>query len=228
MPGLEKFFNFSQKDNCVYFTGEKLEIFVPMRYQAKNYLKIGNNIQALGVFAMRVNDTIEGGLQLPAVITFDPVDAYVETIDEQQYYTCILRKGGKLMTTLDVMQDNKVGYFLWTEFLALGNHPRFFTYDNSITLLDDIKAYTGKGLPVDHALFEIVIAHLFRDSDDLSIHYRHTDMRKPPAHVTLRDVGYGTSSTHSRILGSYADTGRTAALLQEEKESGTLENLFRA
>lgn len=228
MSEIDRFFELDKKEKCVRFLGDKLEIFIPMRYQNSNFLVVENKVHTLGIFSMRVNDSIEGGLQMPAVIQVDPVDTYVETKDGEQYFVCVLNKGSRIMTTTGVLKNDKIGYFMWTEFLSLGRMPEYITYDNSVSLFDDLKELTGKGTNTDHVLMEIVLAHVFRDPDNLNVFYRHSNMNKKPAQVTLRDVAYGPSSTHSRIIGSYSDDGRNAALLNQSDQNHTLEDFFRA
>ena len=208
--------------------GDKLEIFIPMRYQAKNLLIIEDKISALGIFSMRINDSIDCGLQIPAVIQIDPISTHLETINENQFFVCELHRGSRLITNLYVLQNEKLGYAVWLEFLSLGNMPSFINYHNAAFLFDDMKEITGKGIPVNHAVFEIIFAHVYRDAKDLNTFYRHTRMTEPPAQVTLRDVGHGPSSTHGRILGSYSEDGRNAALLNQSEHNSTLEDFFRA
>ena len=227
MPAVDQFFEIDEKNDCVRFIGDTLEIFIPMRYQSKNYLIIKDKIDALGIFSMRVNGSIEGGLQIPAVIQIDAAETYNETIDGEQFFVCKLNKGGRIMTTLKVVKDKELVYFIWTEFLSLGHMPKYMTYDGATTLFDDLKEITGSGTGVDHALIEIILAHVYRDPNNLSIFYRHTDMRQPPAQISLRDIGYGASTTHARIIGSYADVGRNSALLNQSDQNHTLEDLFR-
>lgn len=228
MTDLSQYFEQDDKENCVRFIGDKLECFIPVRYKNENFLIVADKIQALGIFSIRINDTLTGGLQIPAVIQIDPTETYETTIDEEKYFVCVLTKNHRVMCSLDVMQIEKVGYFMWREFLSLGHFPSYINYQNVNSLFDDLKEITGRGLGANHAILEIILAHLFRDPDDLNIKYRHTPMVKPPAHVTLRDVSYGPSTTHSRIFGSYSDIGRNAALLNQSDTNSELSDLFRS
>lgn len=227
MSKLTPYFEQDTKEKCVRFIGDKLEIFIPMRYQLKNYLAIEDKISALGIFSMKVNDSIEGGLQLPAVIQIDPVETYEATINDVKYLVCVLTKGGKIMTSTEVLQDDKVGYFMWTEYLSLGRMPEFIDYEGTATLFDDLREVTGRGIDVDSAIIGIILAQMNRDPDDINIFYRHTRMLKKPFLVNLRNVGYGPSSTHARVVGSYSDDGRNAALLNQSDQNHKLEDFFR-
>ena len=222
------YFEQDDKEQCVSFIGDKLECFIPLRYQNENYLIIEDKVQALGYFTLRINDSIWGGLQLPAVIQLDPTETYETTMEGEKYFVCVLTKNRRVMCSTSVMQIEKIGYFIWREFLYLGHYPKYINYRNVNTLLDDLKEITGRGFGANHVIIEIVLAHLFRDAHDLNIKYRHTTMNEPPATVTLKDISYGPSTTHSRIFGSYSDVGRNAALLNQSDNNSELSDLFRS
>lgn len=222
-----QYFELSEKDDCVYFTGEKCECFIPLRYQDKGVLHLTSKVQTLAIFSMKINDSIECGLQLPAVIEIDPVDTYTTAIDGEQFIVCVLHKGSKILTTLKLIKDKSLQYVVWTEFLSLGHMPSYMGYDAATTLFDDFNEVSGQSIGTDHALVELVMAHIFRDPDNKAIFYRHTPMKKTPAIISLRDIGYGASTTHSRIIGSYPETGLNSALLNPSSENNELEDMFR-
>lgn len=225
---IDQYFEVNEKDDCVRFVGDKLEVYVPMRYEPKNYLVIGEKIQALAIFSMRINETTECGIVLPAVIVMDPSKTYETTIEGDKFFVCEFSKGDRFMCSLEILKNDKIGYYMWTEFLSLGNVPSFISYETILSLFDDVGETTGVAINVDHAVIEIVYAHLYRKKGDLSTYYRHTDMKSPPDMVSLRDVGYGPTTTHSRIIGAFAEEGRNAALLNQEEHSSRLEEYFRA
>lgn len=218
---------FKQEEDCVRFIGDDLKCFIPMRYKAKNMLIVDSMVTALGIFTMLINDSIQCGLQIFATIRIDPDSTYETTIDGEDFFVCELKKNNRLMTTLNIMQDNNVGYVAWTEMIASGHLPSYINYENIATLFDDMKEHTGKGTSVNHAAFEMLYAHLFRDADDPHVHYRYTDMKKPPVFINVRNVSYGPTSTQSRIIGSYADDGRNAALVNQAEENHEIEDFFR-
>lgn len=229
MNEFAEFFQHDATTGEVRFIGDKLEIFIPTRYENKNLLTIGNNVSALAMFDMVINDSIPCGYKLPAVITIEPYETYRDTIDGVSYFVVVLHKGGRFMTTDVVVQDNQIGYQIWLEFLSLGNMPKFVNYGNIATLLDDVKAITGAGASdIHHSMFEIIYAHIYRDPDNLTTHYRHTKKNKPPAQVSLSDVSYGPDSTFAKVFGSYSDDGRNSALLNTDtRTTETLSDVFR-
>lgn len=228
MKDIGRFFVTDVKNDCVTFTGDKLECFIPIRYKVQNFLKIGSKIEAFGIFSMRVNDDPElNGFQLPAIISIDPVETYEVTMNEEAYFVCVLRKGSKFMTTLSMMQLSQAGFFMWNEFVSVGHMPEYMTYDYAAILFDDLGPISGSKLNADHSILEMILAHIYRDPQDLNTFYRYSTSREKPQLINLRDVAYGAQTTHSRILGSYSETGYNSALLNTSKENHPLEDLFR-
>lgn len=227
MTDVEKYFELSEKDNCVFFMGDKAECLIPQRYLDKEFLIMDSKISVLAAFTIIINDTLVGGILIPTMITMDPVSVELETRDGEQYYVATLKKGSQFITNLDVVQVDRTGYDIWLEFISLAHMPSFIEYNDTCFIFDDMKEFTGKAINTNHVILEIIMAHLHRSQDDLTIPYRLTTMKKPPEQITLRDIGHGTSSTHSRIIGSYSDIGRTAALLNQSDENHELEDYFR-
>lgn len=225
--GLEQYFELSEEDNCVRFLGEKLECYIPERYTSLNLLEVGATVKTLGIFKMVIDDDITCGLQLPCVIEIDPADVSKITDGQEKYYLCTLNKGGQLITSLDLLQNAKIGYLTWREFMSVDHMPDYVNYENVAFLFDDLKECTGKGIAADHAILEIIFAHIFRDAKDPNVFYRHTNMKEKPYKITLTSISYGTSGTFSKIAGSYAQQGYNSAMLNPAEENTELEDLFR-
>lgn len=226
-PDMENYFKIDEKNNCVFFTGEKLLCYIPKKYEKRNYLIIEDKIRALGIFDIEIDGKIEAGICIPAVITIDPVDIYETTKNDVRYLVCELHKGSQFVCNMEVLVDSDIPYYIWTEFLSLGNAPEFMTYDIFTSLFDNTAYYCGKGLQANHAIYEVVVSYIHRDADDINKFYRHTNMNKPPLLVNIRDIAHSTTTTHSRIVGSFGDAGRTSALLHQSEENHPLEDLYR-
>lgn len=224
---MTEYFKFSETDHSFVFTGDTLEIYIPERYQEKGFLQLGEHVSVLGIFSMKINDKEEVGFLLPAMINMDPIDIAETTINGEKYFVCTLNKGCVFHDSDVVLQNNGTGYFMWNEFLALGHMPKFITYGNIIGLFDNLAKYSGLNLNGAHTILELIYAHMFRDANNMTKFYRHTDMSKPPAMINLHDVAYGATTTHSRIAGSYTSIGLNSALLNQETKNNELEDIFR-
>lgn len=223
-----KFFKKDEKSDCILFMGDKLEVFIPIRYKNENFLILGDKIQALGFLALTINEKIKAQLCLPALIEMDPVETYETSIGDDKYFVAVLHKGNQFMTSTRVMQNDRVGYLSWREFLSVGHMPPHITYENVHNLYDHLGQITGKGIPVDHAIVEIIYAHIYRNQDNMQQFYRHSKMNKPPVLTTLKSVAYGPDSTLSRVAGSYSQDGLVSAMLHPEDAPSELEEIFRS
>jgi len=226
MADLSNKFEYSEKDDCTRFMGDKLIIRVPEHYTMLGYLVIADVVHVLGIFPMNV-DGVDCGLQIPGVIDVDPSDIRTETINDKKYTILELHKGDRIMCTSSVIKDGKLHYAMWKEFIGGGKMPEYLDYDATACLFDDCKKITGKGIDVNHAVIEIVYAHIYRDRDDLTKFYRLTPMTKPPVNIKLNQPAYATNSTHARIIGSYAEQGMNSALIHQNAENVEIEDVFR-
>ena len=226
MADLSSKFEYSEKDDCTRFMGDKLIIRVPEHYTMLGYLVIAEVVHVLGIFPMNV-DGVDCGLQIPGVIDVDPSDIRTETINDKKYTILELHKGDRIMCTSSVIKDGKLHYAMWKEFISGGKIPEYLDYDATACLFDDCKKITGKGIDVNHAVIEIVYAHIYRDRDDLTKLYRLTPMTKPPVNIKLNQPAYATNSTHARIIGSYAEQGMNTALIHQNAENVEIEDIFR-
>ena len=114
------------------------------------------------------------------------------------------------------------------EFITRGKLIFNIDYDTLSTLFDQAKAMCDQKIPVDHVVFETIYSHLCRDRNNRSIQYRHTDMSEPFTMIPLRDVGYATTSTTSRLLGSYFSQALNSSLIQVSTEHSDVEDILRA
>lgn len=226
MADLSNKFEYSEKDDCTRFMGDKLIIRIPEHYTMLGYLVIAGVVHVLGIFPMNV-DGVDCGLQIPGVIDVDPSDIRTETINDKKYTILELHKGDRIMCTSSVVKDGKLHYAMWKEFIGGGKMPEYLDYDATACLFDDCKKITGKGIDVNHAVIEIVYAHIYRDRDDLTKLYRLTPMTKPPVNIKLNQPAYATNSTHARIIGSYAEQGMNTALIHQNAENVEIEDIFR-
>ena len=77
---------------------------------------------------------------------------------------------------------------MWNEFIALGHLPSSITYNDVIGLFDNMRKFTGKGIPVNHAVLEMIYAHLYRNPENMTEAYRLTDRTVPPKMINLPEV----------------------------------------
>lgn len=225
---MNKYFVKDEKSNCTIFTGNICKCYIPKRYEAHDLLSQTDTINTIGVFHMEIDGKVSLGLLLTAMISMSPSDTYNETIDEDLYLVVELRKGDKIMVTNDIVRNDKLAYVLWVEFIALGRLPKFITYENIPWLFDKIAEVCDINFGINHVIFETLYSHLFRDDKDIFKKYRHTDMKRPPIFIGIRNVAYGPDDTMSKLLGSYSNASLNSALINKSDQASAIELQLRA
>lgn len=218
---------FQKVNDSLVFIGKKMIVKIPRRYENYNLLITGNDIQTLGIFELTIDENPPKGFLLPAVMTMEPSNHYTKTIDDTDLMILEFQAGDKFLVNTSLLKQPHISYAMFKEFISLGNLPKFLSYNDTAFLFDRAKTVCNANLKVNHSIFEMIYAHLFRDSDNLNIKYRHTDMTKPPEFIELRSVTYGTDSTTAKLIGSYMNDGINAAIVNPSHQNHDLEDLLR-
>lgn len=209
------------------FIGNKMTIIIPRRYETYNLLHISNDVETLAIFEVIVDDKDSFGFLLPAVVTMEPSRVFTTTKDDVDVAMLEFQTGDKVIVNDTILKQPYISYMMFLEFVALGNLPKFLSYEDAAFLFDKSREICNANLRVNHSIFEMIFAHLFRDPDDLTKKYRHTDMTKKPAFIELRSVTYGTDSTTAKLIGAYMNDGINAAIVNPSDQRHDLEDLLR-
>lgn len=225
---ISPYFRKDEKDFSMTFIGESLELRIPSRFSQYGALIISDVVTTIGVMDMIIDDTYQTGMNLLATITIEPTDMGRMTYEGVDYVVLKLKSGDKFMTSYRVVQDPKIVYVLWTEFITSGSPIYTLDYDGLLKLFDNVRELTGSGIGVSRSVYEGIIAHIARDKDHLTTQYRLTDMTKPMKLVALKSVSQAPTGTIARLNGSYfRDDGLTSALRFQVDQQQPFENLLR-
>lgn len=224
----DKYFMFDEKASTVTFTGNKLEAFIPRRYEDLDVFLNTDIVESLGVFGIRIDDKVEGGILLAAIIQMQPSLVENVVIDDEPMFLLTFNKGDKFMTDSNYIVNDKFAYLLWVEFITLGKLPKFMTYDQMTVMFDRISKACNISFDVDHSVFEVLYGQLYRDADDISVLYRNTPMTKPGRILGLRNAPHAAGNTLSKLLGSYPDAAINSALVNQSEHVSDIEFVLRA
>lgn len=227
MTNAYKYFEVNTKLNQVIFIGDKLVLKIPKRYENNDVLIISDTVQTLGIFKMVINDSLESGIVLPAILTIEPNDISSEVIDGVEYVIVTLIKNDVFINNIDLIKVPQLAYFIFNEFITLGNMPDFISYNDKAFIFDIIKTCCDFNPGTNHVIYELIFAHLSRASDDLNIPYRFTNMTKPEKFIGLGSISFGPDSTSAKILGSYMNEGINSSLVNQSSKHSELEDLLR-
>lgn len=224
-PNIDTFFTIVE--NTMVFTGNHLEVRIPMRYKVHEALDVDEHVKALAIFEMIVNHEYEYGLLLPNIIKMQPSKLSRATIDDVEYQICEFYNGDKFMLTTTVLKESHISLMMYNEFISLGNIPKFIDYNNIALLFDTAESMCDINLKTPHAVFEMIYSHLFRDPDDLYTKYRFTNKTKPPVFIGANNVAFGPESTTAKLIGAYFNDGVNSALVNASDRKYDIEDLLR-
>lgn len=225
---IDRFFEYDDRQKTMTFIGETLTVYIPARYQTYNLLNLSDTVTTLGIVDLIINDTFQAGLLMLALIEMEPDDVQTIMIGELQYVKLTLGTGCKFICNTDRIADGSIVYAVWMEFITRGNLIFNMDYTTLARLFDQTTSMCDQKIPVDHVVFEVIFSYLCRDKDNLSIPYRHTDKKKDFEMIALRNVGYATDSTTSKLLGSYFREALNSALINVSNTHSDVEDLFRS
>jgi hypothetical protein len=225
---IDQYFTYHPETNEMVFIGESLVVMIPRRYEVYDLLTLADTVKTLAVVDLVFDDTYRAGLLMLTTIEMEPDDVSTIMVGDLQYVRCTLSKGARFITNTERIADSSIVYAVWMEFITRGKLIFNIDYDQLATLFDQSKSMCDQNMNVDHVVFEIIYSHLCRDPDNLTIQYRYTDGNKPFRLIALRNVGYATVSTTSRLLGSYFGEALNASLLQTTTEHSEIEDLLRS
>ena len=224
---VDKYFK-KTEDQQLIFTGDSLELRIPLKFQQYDALTIGDTVTTPALMDMIIDNKYHVGLNILASITIAHSDLGYMTYAGIEYLVLHLKQGDAFMTGYRVIQDPHIVYVLWSEFVTSGKVPYFLQYADMLRLFEHAREHTGSGIGVSRSVFEGIIAHLSRDKDKLSLQYRLTDMKKPFKMVALESVSRAPTSTIARLNGAYfRDEGVTSALRYQVDEQQPFENILR-
>lgn len=211
------------------FVGKKLEVWIPKLYEDRGLLTLGETALSLGIFQLRINDVYYANTMMLARIGIEFVSTRKETEEGYPYIVLTLEKDSVFMISSNVVKNTNVIYEVFVAFIALGAIPPFVTYDDIQQLFDRDQSDCGVNLKVNHSIYEIIFAHMYRDKKDPYTFYRNTDMANPPVIVNTHQISHSPQSTTARVVGSYLAEGMTASLVDDtERISSKVENILRA
>lgn len=222
-----KYFVKDHKTKQVRFMGKRLDVYIPKRYKNHGSLVVQETIITLGIFEMVIDETITVGYMLPAHIGMVPTETAEVSYKGQPCVHAVFYTNDLFIKSTEVVKNQGIAYVLFKEFVDLGKQPDFISYQQSAFMFDGIQRVSGVRFPVDHAIFEIIFSHLYRDLDQVTIPYRNTEMVKAPIRIPLSAVAHAATSTTAKIVGSYFDNGVNSALVNQADEPSSIENILR-
>lgn len=224
---INKFFVLDPKKKTLTFKGKTLQATFPKRYETYGFLNMTDTVQTIGIMDLVIDDEFNARLHLMGIIEMDPSEIETKMINGQEYVVLTFYPGDRFLTNTTIVKNQGIIYAIYTEFIDGGKMIYTMGYDELLWLFDDANEMCDAALPMDHAIFEVIYAHLSRDPDNKFIPFRLTDMKNNASFIPLRSVSYAPDSTTARLMGNHFSDAMLASMLNTVDDRKNIEDLFR-
>lgn len=210
-----------------------LRIIFPERYMDSPLAMMGETVYIVGFFMVVDDNNNFAVSSIPAMIRTEPDRITKTTIDDVPYTTLHFDVGSRIVANTDVIIDDNLVHRVYSELLALGRIPFYYSYESATKFFLETKKYNGYELGSNPVLWEYIIATMARDPEDAARLYKSNPAVgsggnvAPPAYVGLNDVSMGATDVINRQGGSYAKEGLTASLVDPSTRSERMESILR-
>lgn len=217
-------------EKCVV-TGNTLQVIFPERWIDKELAELGEVVHLIGYFAVIDDKGNFGKVMIPAIIRTQPDRINKVVIDGEAYVKMEYDKGSDLISTMNVVRDDNLLYYIYSEFLEKARIPFYFTYSERAEFFNESSKYNGFKLGYDPAALEYLIAFMHRDPDNIGASFRHRPDAKAgkiqPATMGLNDVTTGSNNFITKVTKSYTTAGITSALNNPARRAERIETMLR-
>lgn len=217
-------------EKCVV-SGDTLQVIFPERWVAKELAELGDVVHLIGYFAVIDKDGNMGKMMIPAVVRTEPDRVNKVVINGDAYIKMEYDKGSNLISTMNVVRDDNLLYYIYSEFFEKARVPFYFTYSECARLFNESVKYNGFKLGYDPAALEYLVAFIHRNPDNIGECYRHRPTAKTdkvqPSLMGLNDVTTGSNNFITKINKSYTTAGITSALNNPARRAERIETMLR-
>lgn len=209
------------------------KIYIPMRYAERDLATVSNNVRIIGIFCIVLPTGEYGVSTAMAQMDITPVSTNQVTVDGVDYYEFEFEPGGTVIAYRSLVMNDNLPYRVYNEFVATGNIPWYFSYEDVGKLFVSSQHHAGVRLAANHQVLEMIAAAISRSEENRRQHFRlsidkRSDLtKKTPAFIALRAISLTADTTTARLMGSYFDDGLDSALTHPSEKSDDIEKLLR-
>ncbi len=223
---LDKYFK-KVKDTLVV-TAKSIKVLVPSFYADRGLLSIENETNCLGIVKLIINDRSYSTIMMLSMLTMKPSSTSTLVEDDYEYTVLEFNTNDVFLLNTNIVKIANVAYKVFMSFLALGKIPPFVNYTDIQALFNNDSKLCNINLGINHTIYEVIFAHMYRDPKDPFKFYRHTTMKAAPVIVPLHQISHGPTSSSARMIGSYMADGMVSSLTNDNTEESVIENMMRA
>lgn len=221
----------SVADNQV-FAKTQTQVLFPVIFEEKKIAQIGTIVRTIG-FICFVIDNKYSVMKVCADVTLEPTSLTKVVIGSMEYYQLTFDAGSRILTSLDLLKNKSILYYIFDTLIAKGNIPWYLDYEDMAKLFTTADKHAGVNLGVQNTIHEMIAATISRQAKDRTQYVRFA-LLKPEDYDQVkisfepfRSVVYGATNTTSRLLGSYFDDNTLSALVNPSQSTEKVEELLR-
>lgn len=209
---------------------KKLKIVLPKRFEQSNLADVSDTVYSILMLGIIVGDSYGflGGL---CRVVLKPGEIYEETFGTDRYYVLEFEPGDVVIESLVVPMDSNIGYYYYLEFTKYARVPWYFNYEDLLSVYDEAKFYTGKGMGTSNQAIRVLYALTCRDAVNLDIPFRYSpslkDPKAKPKVIGINNPGQLLNSTFSRLSSGYMADNIVSGILNPDTKVTELEEVIR-
>lgn len=206
-------------------------IEIPCRFTERNLAVLGAEVFIVGFFPIIIDDyyAVNSTIGMTQIVPGSTEKIKRNGVD---YYSFSFQPGSVLIKSTDIVMNDVLTYYVYNEFVAMGNFPWYMNYFDRAKIFRTAKIHAGINLGAP-TVVELIISTTQRDSKDLSTLYRHIIKSledviiSPPVSVPFKSVIWNTADTTSKLNGANFNDGITSAVANPSQSVELIEELLR-
>lgn len=214
----------------------KSECFMhtPVRFVEKDLSQIGVRTFLYGSFPIILKSGDYAVMNVCGRVEITPTRTTMITLDELDYYEFQFDAETVIIPTDDILQDDKIIYYVLDELVFQAKVPWYLGYDDMGRILDSAKQYADSNAATVLETIEALISILARPKNNNEVYLRSqmeqlADLGPDNIQfIPLSSVHLTVSGTVNRIAGNYFEPAVEGALVSPSKKSDNVEKILRA
>lgn len=208
-------------------------IYLPVRFSECGLASVGVETTIVGIYLLVLEGKYSAISLVNTTFRITPQSINRVVIDGDEYYEFVFPAGSTVIPNMNVVQNNKIPYRIYSEFFAKGRIPSYLSYEDLAKIFDTAKKFGGVNIGSEREVTELLVSIITRDARNRAEYYRQAiqtpeDIKnKKPSFIALKSVAYSATNTTNKLAGSYMQDGIVSALVSPSERAERLEKLLK-
>lgn len=209
-------------------------IHTPVRFVERKLSIIGVRTYVFGWLPLILESGDYSVMNVCGRLEINPDRVTMISIDDVDYYEFQFDPGSIVFQSSDVVQDDKIIYFIVDEMIFQAKAPWYMDYNDLGKLFDSAGYYADSRASEVLEVTELLTSVIARDKNNEGTYLRHlvsTLKDKLTDHaqfIPLTSVHLTVTGTINRIGGNYFEPAIEGALIQPSRKVDNVEKVLRA